>query len=265
MKRSNKTLSMKKILYMLAILAGMTSCSESYNVQGSSSVSLLDGSKLYLKAIKDQQLQNIDSCEVIHGKFKFTGTLDTTMMVNLFMDDRPLMMPLVLEPGNIVVRIDDSSRKVSGTPLNELLYSFMDQHNQLSNRMNELGHRESQMLLDGIDEQEIARQLSVEAEQIAMEEDTLVTNFIVRNSDNVLGPGVFMMITAGMEYPMLTPQIEHIMSQASEAFKADSYVKEYYKAASEIQAKMQGMDSPAPAASGEPSDSVIQNILNGKE
>lgn len=256
---------MKRLLYIVAVLAGLTSCSDCYNVQGTSSVAVLDGSKLYLKAVKNQKLETIDSCEVVHGKFKFSGCLDSTMMVNLFMDDRPLMLPIVLEPGNIVVRIDDSSRKVSGTPLNELLYSFIDQHNQLSNRMNELGHRESQMLLDGIDEQEIARQLTVEADQIAMEEDTLVTNFILRNSDNILGPGVFMMITAGMEYPMLTPQIEHIMSQASETFKNDAYVKEYYKSALDIQAKMQGMDQPAPAVASEPSDSVIQNILNGKE
>jgi hypothetical protein len=256
---------MKKICYFFALALALTSCSDSYNIQGTSSVSSLDGSKLYLKAVKDGKLQNIDSCEVVHGKFKFMGLLDTTMMVNLFMDDRPLMMPLVLEKGNIVVRIDDSSRKVSGTPLNELLYQFIDQHNQLSNRMNELGHRESQMLLDGISEEEIAEQLSAEANQIAMEEDTLVTNFIVRNSDNVLGPGVFMMITAGLEYPILTPQIDHIMSQASDAFKNDAYVKEYFRAANEIQAKMQGMDSPASLPAGEPSDSVIQNILNGKE
>ncbi len=250
---------------MLTMFAGLTSCAEVYNVQGSSSVSSLDGSKVYLKAYKDQNVQDIDSCEVIHGKFKFTGTLDTTMMVNLFMDDRPLMMPLVLEKGEITVRIEDSSKRVSGTPLNELLYAFIDQHNQLSNRMNELSHRESQMLLDGIDEQEIAAQLSVEAEQITMEEDTLVTNFIVRNSDNVLGPGVFMMITAGLEYPILTPQIEHIMSQVSETFKNDPYVSRYYKAASELQAKMQGMDSSSVSNTTEPSDSVIQNILNGKE
>jgi len=239
---------MKRFICIFAVLTALVSCSENYHIQGTSSVALLDGSKLYLKAVNNQQLESIDSCEVIHGKFSFSGVLDTTMLVNLFMDDQPLMMPIVLEAGNIVVRIDDSSRKVSGTPLNETLYAFMDQHNQLSNRMNELSHRESQMLLEGIDEQEIAKQLSVEAEQIAMEEDTLVTNFIVRNSENILGPGVFMMITAGMEYPMLTPQIDHIMSQASETFKNDPYVKEYYKSANEIQAKMQGLDTTASTA-----------------
>jgi hypothetical protein len=256
---------MKKVLYLLMAAMGLASCADTYTIQGSSSVSSLDGSKLYLKAVKGQSLENIDSCEVIHGKFRFSGVLDSTIMVNLFMDDRSLMMPVVLEQGDIVVRIDDSSRKVSGTPLNERLYAFIDLHNQLSNRMNELNHRENQMLLDGIDEQEIMAQLSVEAEQIAMEEDTLVTNFILRNTDNVLGPGVFMMLTAGYEYPVLTPQIEHIMTEASDAFKSNAYVKQYYKAANEIQAKLQGLDNDGkPSTTTEPVDTVVQNILNGK-
>lgn len=255
---------MNRIVYFLAMLAVMTSCAESYNIEGSSSLSSLDGSKLYLKAVKDGQVKNIDSCEVVHGKFKFAGLLDTVKMVNLFMDEQPLMVPIVLETGEIRVRIDDTSRKVSGTPLNEVLYQFIDQHNQMESRMNELGHRESQMLLDGIDERTINEQLSMEAAQIAREEDSLVTNFIVDNFDNVLGPGVFMMITAGYEYPILTPQIEFILTKASDGFKNDPYVREYYKTASEIQAHQQGLDEPA-MTSSEPNDSMIQNILNGKE
>ena len=255
---------MKRLFYLFAVIAGLTSCADTYNVKGSSTISLLDGSKLYLKAVQDGETKNIDSCEVIHGKFHFTGNLDTTMLVNLFMDDRPFMMPIVLEKGEISVRIDESSRKVSGTPLNDLLYVFIDQHNQLSNRMNELGHRESQMLLDGIDEEEIASQLSIEADRIAQEEDSLVTNFIMENFDNVLGPGVFMMLTSAFEYPVLTPQIEHIMSLATDKFKNDPYVREYYKAANEIQAKMQGLDQTAGEPVGEPSDSLIQSILNGE-
>jgi hypothetical protein len=74
-----------------------------------------------------------------------------------------------------------------------------------------------------------------------------------------------MMITAGFQYPVLTPQIEHIMTMASETFKNDSYVKEYYNTATQIQQKQQGLDTVTNDVVGEPSDSVIQNILNGKE
>ena len=108
--------------------------------------------------------------------------------------------------------------------------------------MSELSHRQSQMLLDGIDELTINEQLNAEADKIAAEEDKLVTSFIVENFDNVLGPGVFMMITSGFNVPVLTPQIEDIMSKATEKFKNDPYVKEYYQVATENMAKMQGLE-----------------------
>lgn len=243
-----------RFLYAFLILASLTSCAESYTIQGKSSLSSLDGSKLYLKAIKDGELKNLDSCEVVHGKFKFAGILDSTSMASLFMDDQSIM-PVVVEQGNIVVRIDDATQRVSGSPLNDVLYDFLDKHKQLDNLMNELSHRESQMLLDGVDEEEINAQLSVEAAKIAHQEDSLVTHFIIDNFDNVLGPGVFMMMTSGFQYPVLTPQIEEIISKATDNFKNNYYVREYYRVASEIQARQQGFDLPSDTAS-EVADSV---------
>jgi len=151
-------------------------------------------------------------------------------------------MPVVLEEGDITIKIDNASQSVGGTPLNDSLYKFIDKHNQLSNRMNELSHRQSQMLLDGIDEMEIDRKLSAEANAIAAEEDELVTKFVINNFDNVLGPGVFMMITSQYRFPVLTPQIEDIMSKATDKFKNDPYVKDYYKTAQENEARMNGMN-----------------------
>lgn len=235
---------MNKILYMLAVVATLSSCASSYNVQGVSSISALDGSKLYLRALKNNEVKNIDSCDVVHGEFHFAGLLDTVRMANLFMGDESIM-PVVLEEGDIVIKIDNASQSVGGTPLNDSLYKFIDRHNQLSNRMNELSHRQSQMLLDGIDEEEIDQRLIAEANAIAAEEDELVTKFVVNNFDNVLGPGVFMMMTSQYRFPILTPQIEDIMSKATDKFKNDPYVKDYYKTAQENEARMSGMDESA--------------------
>ena len=242
---------MNRIDYVMVIACSLVSCAESYLVQGSSSVSALDGSKLYLKAIKNNELKNIDSCEVVHGKFRFAGLLDTVRMVNLFMDEESIM-PIVLEEGEISIRIDNASQTVGGTPLNDRLYDFIDLHNQLDNQMAELSHKQSQMLLDGIDEMVINQQLSVEAADITRREDSLVTNFIVENFDNVLGPGVFMMITSGFRYPTLTPQIEDIMSKATDKFKNDPYVKDYYQVATENQARQNGLHDLAPEPQAQP-------------
>ena len=245
---------MHKILLAFATMALMASCANSYNVQGSSSISSLDGSKLYLKAVKNNELKSIDSCDIVHGQFHFNGILDTVRMANLFMDDQSIM-PVVLEEGEIVIKLDNAAQSVGGTPLNDKLYKFIDKHKQLDNRMSELSHKQSQMMLEGVDELTINEHLNAEAEKIAAEEDKLVTSFIVENFDNVLGPGVFMMITSGFNVPVLTPQIEDIMSKATDKFKNDPYVKDYYKKAQENQAIMNGMHdatdataAPAPSS-----------------
>lgn len=232
---------MNKTLLIFAILAVLTSCAGQYNVQGTSSVSSLDGSKLYLKAVKNNELKNIDSCDVVHGQFHFCGVLDTVRMANLFMDDESLL-PVVLEKGDIEIKIDNASQSVGGTPLNDKLYVFINKHKQLENQLVELSHKQSQMLLDGLDEMTINEKIKQEGDRIAAEEDKLVTTFIVDNFDNVLGPGVFMMMTSGFQIPILNPQIEDIMSKATDKFKNDPYVKEYIQAATENMAKMQGMD-----------------------
>jgi hypothetical protein len=212
-----------------------------------------------LKSIKNNELKNIDSCEVVHGQFRFAGLLDTVRMANLFMDDESIM-PVVLEKGEIFIKIDNASQTVSGTPLNEKLYEFIDFHSQLGNQMAELSHRQSQMFLDGIDEVTINQQLNLEAADIARREDSLVTNFIVENFDNVLGPGIFMMITSSYRYPVLTPQIEDIMSKATDKFKNDPYVKDYYEVARENQARQTGMKDIEPQTSA-PSELSADTML----
>ena len=72
-----------------------------------------------------------------------------------------------------------------------------------------------------------------------------MTNFIIENFDNVLGPGVFMMMTSTFRYPTLTPQIEDIMSKATDKFKNDPYVKDYYQVAMENQARQNGLHDAA--------------------
>ena len=235
---------MNKILYASLMVALLTSCASSYNVTGSSSMSALDGSKLYLQALKSGEIRNIDSCDVVHGEFHFAGLLDTVRVADLFMDDE-VLLPVVLEEGDIQVKIGPAGPSVGGTPLNDSLYKFLDKHNQLISQMNELGHKQNQMILEGIDEDVIEEQLSVEASRITAEEDELVTKFIEANYDNVLGPGVFMMITSQYRYPVLTPQIEDIMSKATKTFKNDNYVKEYYKTAQENEQRMNGLSEAA--------------------
>ena len=242
---------------MTAVAMGLASCSGTYDIKGTSDVSMLDGKMLYLKAYKNSDLKSIDSCDVVHGQFNFSGQLDTTKMVTLFLDDESLM-PVVLEHGDIAIKIDNGQQKVSGTPLNDKLSGFLEKYNQLDMQMDELGHKQSQAIMNGEDENVTNARLAQEAQTIAEKQDKLVTSFIVDNFDNVLGPGVFFMMTAGNKYPELAPWIEDIMSKATDKFKNDPYVRDYYQKAQENQNIMNGMATPdeapmpAPAAATQP-------------
>lgn len=230
---------MNKILYAFITLLAMTSCANSYNIQGTSNVSILDGRMLYLKILKNNDFKNIDSCDVVHGQFHFDGNLDSVRMANIFMDDEAVL-PLVLESGEINVKLDDAQQIVSGTPLNDKLFKFFKKYQQLQNQQMELVHKHDQAIMNGSDMEVVTRKLNEEAIQLADQEDKLVTSFVTENFDNVLGPGVFFMVTMRNQYPMLSPWIEDIMSKATEHFKNDPYVKDYYQKAQENEQIMNG-------------------------
>ena len=225
---------MNKFFYSLfaVIVLVASSCTKQYQIQGNSTVKDLDGRMLFLKVVKDGALVSIDSCEVVHGKFKFSGKLDSVMMANLFMDETSVM-PLVVESGKISIQIDQAAQSVSGGHLNECLYDFIHQKSLYDNLLAELPHRESQMIMDGIDEDIIMLRLNDEAKRLMAEQDRLITRFITSNFDNVLGSGVFMILTSSYPYPVMTPQIEEIMMKATPYFKNDAYVRQYIEMARE--------------------------------
>ena len=241
---------MNKIVYaLLAVLALTTSCAGSYDIAGTSNVNTLDGRMLYLKILKDNAFKSIDSCDVVHGQFHFQGKLDSAKMANIFVDDEPVL-PLVLESGEISVKLDDAQQSVSGTPLNEKLFGFFKKYQQIQNQQRELVHRHDQAIMDGSDMNVVVSELNAESVKLSEQEDKLVTTFVTDNFDNILGPGVFFLVTMGNQYPALSPWIEDIMSKATDHFKNDPYVKDYYQKAQENEQIMNGtrdMETVPPA------------------
>ena len=140
-------------------------------------------------------------------------------------------MPVVLESGDVNLRIDENVQSSTGTPLNDSLTNFIQKKSQIDARMNELSRMELQMMMNGMDEDQIRIELESKARQLEVENDRLMTRFIRANYNNVLGPGVFMIMTSGFQYPILNPQIEEIISQAPPYFMNNPYVREYIKVA----------------------------------
>ena len=229
---------MKKYLWAVILMVTLVSCSTGYKIEGSSSVMRLDGKMLFVKIARGNEMIKIDSAEVIHGVFSMEGIVDSTVIASLYMDDESIM-PFVMEDGDIKIQIDNADIMVSGTPLNDKLYHFVKSRNILLDRAYEVERLESRMIMDGKSEDEIAEEVVKEREKLSKELDDLAKTFIQENYDNVLGPGVFIMLCNSFPYPVLTPVIEEIVNNAPENFKNDTMVKGYMEIARENMKKYQ--------------------------
>lgn len=232
----SKRVKNKLSYLLLTSLLTLVGCKSQYMVKGSSNVDELEGQILTLKVYADGELRSIDSTRVVHGRFSFGGSMDSTMLANVFLGDLSVM-PLVLEDGEVKVNIGETQQSATGTPLNDTLSGFIQRKTQLDAQMAELPHLESQMIMDGTDYDEIMYELGKQSQQLAAENDQLITRFIRANYNNVLGPGIFMILTSSLPYPVLTPQIEEILTHATPYFLGHPYVKKYIKMAEERQNK----------------------------
>ena len=232
---------------VMSVLMSMTSCVKSYSIDGSSDISGLDSRMMYLKTVKNNELKDLDATEVVHGKFGFTGTTDSVRMAYLVVSEA-YTLPLVLEDGDINVRINKARTEWGGTPLNDRLYRFMKSLDSLNLQLQDLEHEYNIAFMDGEDMNEVIPRLSRANQLINMSIDTLVTQSIADNFDNILGPGLFMIVTQQQRYPEMSPWVVEIMSKATDAFKNDPYVRQYLDNAKYIQNVQNGLEAPPAAA-----------------
>lgn len=220
------------------------SCATQYHVQGVTDRGILEGKMLYVKVFDKDNMVTIDSCQVRHGQLAFTGELDSAKFTAIYMDEE-YVGPLVLEEGMINVSLNELQSEVKGSPYNDSLNVFLAEFQRFFRARMQLGEEyqrfqksSTQMILDGRSEEECNRMFNEKIgdvmsrlSQLEAEQDALETNFIVRNSGNILGPGVFMLMTWKHPYPYLTPQIEEILVRSNPYLKEHPYVKSYIDAA----------------------------------
>lgn len=210
-------------------VAGLISCSAQYNIDGNSTISGLDGQKLYLRTTTPtgkQQQVFLDSCEVVHGCFQFGGVVDSVLMAELYMGDEP-MMPVVIENGRMFVQMDNMMQSISGGPLNERLNSFLTKHGRFERQVWDLNRRARYMLYEGRTLDEIVTVIDPLKTHLLDQMKALEVQFIKDNYDNVLGPGYFMRMCNSMGMPTANDDIHNILVHAPDDFLHHPYVESY--------------------------------------
>jgi len=222
---------MFKFAYIISSLLLLASCAEQYNIAGNSSVAFLDGRMLYLRVSPDGRSSDcLDSCKVVHGRFNFMGIVDSIMMAQVYMGDESVM-PLVIENGNLTIQVDNLGQRVTGSPLNDRLYGFFQQKSRLENEMWEIEQRCIRMMRSGQWTEENRNRLNRQAERLSKEMENMETKFVMDNYDNVLGPGLFMLLCNQYPSPVMTEQISRIIRRAPSQFMRNPFVENYLREA----------------------------------
>lgn len=217
---------MFRFCFVLLFITTLTSCGKKFKIDGMTSVSSLDGKMLFVKIVSGDELINVDSAEVIHGYFQMEGKLDSVVLASLYMDDE-CIMPLVLEEGNIKIEINNVGISIKGTPLNDCFNKFIENKTAIDDRAYEVEREESRMIMDGVDINTVQNEIDKQRMTVAKQMDNLVKSFIQDNYENVLGPGVFIMMGNSLPYPFLTPVMEDIVNEAPEVFKNNYLIRNY--------------------------------------
>ncbi len=219
----------ESLFFFFAVALTAISCQERLQIEGSTSVPLLEGKTLYLRSFVEDEMITLDSARITHGRFHFTGTApETTVFAQLFLGGESIL-PIVLDGKALTITLADDGRKVEGSELNDSLFAFIGRKAEVDRQLMELPRRESQMILNGLDHDEILAQLNEEANELGARNEQMILRFIKDNMDNPLGAGVFMMATANLPYPVMTPQMEELVTLAPESFRNDDYVRFYLK------------------------------------
>lgn len=236
----------RHIVNILTLFIGslLGSCVSQYHVDGMTDRSTLEGQMLYVKMFHKDEMVTIDSCMVRHGQLSFSGELDSAKFVVIYSDEK-YVGPLVLEEGEISLSLNELQNEIKGGPLNDSLNVFINQFQRyynsrmiLEDDFQRFQKQNAQYILDGMAEHErekiySQRMNELNSQMLELEslQDAFETNFIVRNSNNILGPGVFMLLTWKYPYPYLTPQIEEILFRSSATLKTHPFVQRYIEAA----------------------------------
>ena len=252
---------MKQFFYLFAsfvLMYALTACSSvnsvDYKIDGSSNISRLESDMMYLQTFDDVKL---DSAKVIHGEFRFSNSTDNARVAFLQMEG--MLLPVVIENGDIVVNINTTGTPVTkGTLLNDRLYHFTKVRDSLLYQDYELEREYTRAWMDDENMAEVVDRLGQQRKELNEQLDELIISTIKENYDNVLGPGIFMIQTWHI-HPENYPWVTSIMMEAPESFKSDPYVQLYFE---QVKRELNGDDTMPATPTADESTAQSQPTSN---
>ena len=212
------------MMTLAGLMLALASCTGHYRIDGVVETLGYEGRELSLIEFLPYRTTKYDSCVVNHGRFQMTGKADTTRLVFLCKDNRPII-PIYIEKGNAKVSLLPTEMTVSGTRQNDLFYSFLKKKIAYDNLYEDLSQRRFTMSRQGLDSRRI--EIIQDSLRIVVDEcEDMICSFMADNYDEPAAVGVFMMLSAGPTNEV-SSLVRRILDAAPDEFMRQSYVNGY--------------------------------------
>ena len=212
------------MMTLAGLMLAFMSCTSHYRIEGVVETLGYEGRELSLIEFLPYRTTKYDSCTVNHGRFQMKGTADSTRLVFLCKDNRPII-PIYIEKGNAKVSLLPTEMTVSGTRQNDLFYSFLKQKIVYDNLYEDLSQKRFQMARHGYD----PRRMEVIQDSLRLvvdECEDMICSFMADNYNEPAAVGVFMMLSVGPSNDVST-LVRRILDAAPDDFLSQSYVHGY--------------------------------------
>ena len=219
---------LKQRLNLMVTVAGlilaMMSCTSHYKIDGVVETLGYEGRELSLIEFLPYRTTKLDSCTVNHGRFQMKGKADTTRLVFLCKDNRPII-PVYIEKGHATIKLLPTEMTVSGTRQNDLFYSFLNKKIEIDNRYEDMTQKRISMLRSGMDSRRM--ELIQDSLRIIVDEcEEMICSFMAENYNEPAAVGVFMMLSSAPSNDVPT-LVKRILDAAPDYFLSQSYVNGY--------------------------------------
>lgn len=218
---------MKKVLFFLVAASIFVACTQNkkYTIDGTVAHSELEGTPVYLQEMTDSAMRNVDTAQITNGKFKFKGEAETSVLRFIAFEkikgkekEIPSRVPLLLEPGTIVVK-HDSLLEVTGTPVNDEYNNFKTQQLKLTDKLRAINQQYREAKTAGTLDEALQKDLEESYDKISDEQTEQTYNFVKSNISNQFGQFLFK-----SSYSAFTPeQQSELLAETDDNFKSSKF------------------------------------------
>ncbi len=178
---------MKQLLFVALLAISFVACQQKeYSINGT--IEGVEEGQAILSKIENGRPVNIDTTQIVAGKFTFTGSEEVPQVYLVFVDDIKTPIMFFGENANINIEVADKEKitdaVISGSPTNDVFTAFV---NELPGRarLEELQSEFQKAMMTN--EKETMEALKAEANELIEEQKAYFIKFVKENTSNVVG------------------------------------------------------------------------------